>query len=172
MVKFSGMQNWKGLANNFHMISKQSFYLLQLFVKSFQVSSNTGSCNLFIILCFTGTQSWGKFRFDLCNGGQNLPPPSWDRVKVSENLGATAVAPVAPMDTSLLYSIECSVLFTREDKLLYFELQKQNWCLNTFFSHFERGKGEEIKILSKLATKKHGIIGIQKHAGKVRKISC
>ena len=28
-------------------------------------------------------------------------PPSWDRVKVSENLGATSVAPVAPADTSL-----------------------------------------------------------------------
>ena len=29
------------------------------------------------------------------------PPPGWDRVKESENLGATAVAPVAPADTSL-----------------------------------------------------------------------
>ena len=29
------------------------------------------------------------------------PPPSWNRVKVSENLGATPVAPVAPVDTSL-----------------------------------------------------------------------
>ena len=28
-------------------------------------------------------------------------PPGWDRVKVSKNLGATAVAPVAPVDTSL-----------------------------------------------------------------------
>ena len=28
-------------------------------------------------------------------------PPSRDRVKVSENLGATTVAPVAPADTSL-----------------------------------------------------------------------
>ena len=27
--------------------------------------------------------------------------PGWDRVKVSENLGATAVAPVAPVVTSL-----------------------------------------------------------------------
>ena len=36
---------------------------------------------------------------DLCDGGQNLPPPPGrDRVKVSENLGATSVAPV---DTSL-----------------------------------------------------------------------
>ena len=30
-------------------------------------------------------------------------PPGWDRVKVSENLGATAVAPVAHADTSLPY---------------------------------------------------------------------
>ena len=29
-------------------------------------------------------------------------PPGWDRVKVSENLGVTAVAPVAPADTSLV----------------------------------------------------------------------
>ena len=28
-------------------------------------------------------------------------PPGGDRVKVSENLGATSVAPVAPGDTSL-----------------------------------------------------------------------
>ena len=40
--------------------------------------------------------------FDLCDGGQNLPPPGRDRGKVSENLGATAVALVAPVDTSLL----------------------------------------------------------------------
>jgi hypothetical protein len=45
------------------------------------------------------------------NHGENLgltsamvgrsAPPSWDMVKVSENLGATVVAPVAPTDTSL-----------------------------------------------------------------------
>ena len=39
--------------------------------------------------------------------GQNLLPPGWNRVnlmvKVSENLGATAVAPVAPAVTSLEY---------------------------------------------------------------------
>ena len=29
------------------------------------------------------------------------PPPGGDRVKVSQNLGATQVAPVAPVDTSL-----------------------------------------------------------------------
>ena len=34
--------------------------------------------------------------------GRICPPPGWDRVKVSENLGATAIAPVAPADTSLL----------------------------------------------------------------------
>ena len=28
-------------------------------------------------------------------------PSGWNRVKLSENLGATAVAPVAPVDTSL-----------------------------------------------------------------------
>ena len=30
-------------------------------------------------------------------------PPGGDRIKVSENLGATTVAPVAPVDTSLKY---------------------------------------------------------------------
>ena len=29
-------------------------------------------------------------------------PPGGDRVKVSENLGATSIAPIAPVDTSLL----------------------------------------------------------------------
>ena len=32
---------------------------------------------------------------------QSAPPPGGDRVKVSENLGATSVTPVAPVDTSL-----------------------------------------------------------------------
>ena len=46
-----------------------------------------------------------------CNHGKNLGatsamvgricPPGCNRVKVSQNLGATAVAPVAPVDTSL-----------------------------------------------------------------------
>ena len=37
--------------------------------------------------------------------GQNLPPPplGWNRVKVSENLGATAVTLVAPAVTSSIY---------------------------------------------------------------------
>ena len=34
--------------------------------------------------------------------GRICPPPGWNRVKISENLGATAVAPVAPVDSSLL----------------------------------------------------------------------
>ena len=33
--------------------------------------------------------------------GAESAPPGWNRVKVSENLGATAVAPVAPVITSL-----------------------------------------------------------------------
>ena len=33
--------------------------------------------------------------------GRICPPPGGDRVKVSEKLGATSVAPVAPVDTSL-----------------------------------------------------------------------
>jgi hypothetical protein len=34
--------------------------------------------------------------------GRICPPPGWNGVKVSETLGATPVAPVAPVDTSLL----------------------------------------------------------------------
>ena len=37
-------------------------------------------------------------------------PPVGDRVKVSENLGATSVAPVTPVDTSL-YNIHSSPSF-------------------------------------------------------------
>ena len=32
-------------------------------------------------------------------------PPGGDMVKVSENLGPTSVAPVAPVDTSLLHKL-------------------------------------------------------------------
>jgi hypothetical protein len=48
--------------------------------------------------------STGNFLMrDLCNGGLNLPPPpsGWNRVKVSENLGASAVEPVSPVNTPL-----------------------------------------------------------------------
>ena len=38
-------------------------------------------------------------------------PPGWDRVKVSENLGATAVAPVAPADTSLYIEVNLKPRF-------------------------------------------------------------
>ena len=38
--------------------------------------------------------------------GKICPPPGQDRVKVSENLGATSVALVAPVDTSLLLERE------------------------------------------------------------------
>ena len=37
--------------------------------------------------------------------GRICPPPGEDRVKISENLGATSVAPVAPVDTSLVCTI-------------------------------------------------------------------
>ena len=37
--------------------------------------------------------------------GRICPPPGGDRVRVSKNLGATSVAPVAPVDTSLVCTI-------------------------------------------------------------------
>ena len=39
--------------------------------------------------------------------------PGGDRVKVSENLGATAVAPVAPVVTSLVCTVEANRGLTR-----------------------------------------------------------
>ena len=39
-------------------------------------------------------------------------PPGWNRVNVSENLGATGVAPLAPVDTSLfMVSIQEQFIF-------------------------------------------------------------
>ena len=60
--------------------------------------------------------------FQGCNHGENLvatsamvgricPPPGGNRVKVSQNLGATWVAPVAPVDTSLHLKILELILF-------------------------------------------------------------
>ena len=39
-------------------------------------------------------------------------PPGWNRVKISENLDATAVVPVAPVDTSLKGSGLKLLIFT------------------------------------------------------------
>ena len=43
----------------------------------------------------------GNVWWDLYDGGQNLSLCGWNRIKVSENLGATAVVPVASVDTFL-----------------------------------------------------------------------
>ena len=51
----------------------------------------------------TGMYLRGNFWCYLCDCGQ-ICPPGWNRVKVSRNLGATAVVPVAPVDTSLSVS--------------------------------------------------------------------
>ena len=58
------------------------------------------SFNLRIVYCTVfRDMTTGKISCDLCDGGQNLPSPVGDRVRVSENLGATAFVPVAPVDT-------------------------------------------------------------------------
>ena len=41
-------------------------------------------------------------------------PLGWNRVKVSENLGVTAVAPIAPVDTSLLLLALCTSYLTKQ----------------------------------------------------------
>ena len=65
------------------------------------------------------------------NDGENLGatasmvgricPPGWNRVKVSENLGSTVVALVAPVDTSLYLNWNDSYI---RDYFLKIEL----WC--------------------------------------------
>ena len=52
------------------------------------------------VLCHSGTWPQGKFCWNLCDGGR-ICPLGGDRVKVSENLGATTVIQVAPVYTSL-----------------------------------------------------------------------
>jgi hypothetical protein len=47
----------------------------------------------------TGATAHGKM---LAATSANMPPIGWDRVKVSETLGATTVALVGPMVTSLV----------------------------------------------------------------------
>ena len=57
-----------------------------------------------------GRKPRGKFRCDATSAMVGrIYPPGGDRVKVSENLGATAVVPVAPVDTSLLGDIHSEV---------------------------------------------------------------
>ena len=51
--------------------------------------------------------------------GRICPPPGGDRVKVSENLGATSVAPVAPVDTSL-HSVMKYLLRHVQSNLLFY----------------------------------------------------
>ena len=65
-------------------------------------------------------------------------PPGWNRVKVSENLGATPVAPVAHVDTSLLYKFRKTGNLIISDKnklflgtrLIIFRNEKKNVFLS------------------------------------------
>ena len=63
-----------------------------------------------IILCFlellrikSRDITTRKIYVRTCQWWAESAPPGCNRVKVSQNLGATAVAPVAPVDTSLAY---------------------------------------------------------------------
>ena len=47
----------------------------------------------------------GKFLVQPLQWLGRICPPGWNRVKVSENLGATPVSQVAPVDTSLDVSL-------------------------------------------------------------------
>ena len=54
-------------------------------------------------------------------------PPGWNSVKVSENLDATVVAPVAPVDTSL----NCNAPLLRRRRAHYAKTTKQNSEMST-----------------------------------------
>ena len=47
-------------------------------------------------------RAWENVSCNFCDGRQNMPSIGWDRVNVSENLGATMVTPIAPMVISLV----------------------------------------------------------------------
>ena len=75
-----------------------------------------------------------------CNHGENLvatvpmvgrtcpPPHGWNRVKVSENLGATVVAPVAPVDTSLKCVHICVLLENEFHLIVHCVSVTVKWC--------------------------------------------
>ena len=42
-------------------------------------------------------RAWENVSCNFCDGRQNMPSIGWDRIKVSENLGATMVTIVTPM---------------------------------------------------------------------------
>ena len=48
--------------------------------------------------------------FDLCDGGQNLSPLVGDRVKVSENLGATTGRPCGYIPVVTKYLVKTHVI--------------------------------------------------------------
>ena len=95
---------------SFHLFSPYLFLSLQFFPKAgcvattLEVTSHQALKSLFPIFF----SFYSKER----NHGENVGAtalmvgricsPSWNRVKVSETLGATVVVPVAPVDTSLL----------------------------------------------------------------------
>ena len=59
-------------------------------------------------------------------------PPGWNRVKVSENLGATAVAPVAPVDTSLSTKIGRKIFGLTQKTLATASLDMMQICFRIF----------------------------------------
>ena len=68
---------------------------------------------------------------------QNLPHPGWNRVKVSENLGVTAVAPVAPAVTSLLVDSDISL----KTVIIYLLMQWEDLNQNQFWSQTNNNPG-------------------------------
>ena len=63
---------------------------------------------------------WRNFWCVLINNEQNLSPPSWNRVIVSEKLGANPFVPVTQVDTSLSFIIY-------NELKVFFPFFKSNW---------------------------------------------
>ena len=81
-------------------------------------------------------------------------PPGWNRIKVSENLGATPVAPVAPVDTSLscinFFEIAIHFYYREASKTIYFNFPSQD-------------SGVTFKFLQNLPTSKAVLTKISKN---------
>ena len=60
----------------------------------------------------------GKFQVRPHQWWAESAPPGWNRVRVSENLGATAVAPVAPVDTLPVIDMGQRAKFSTENSSL------------------------------------------------------
>ena len=85
-----------------HVLSTKKFEIRHYF----RVVKNSTLFTCHALLTQLGRDvTTGKIQVPPLRWWAKSAPNGWNRVKVSENLGATAVAPVALVDTSLLGSM-------------------------------------------------------------------